>query len=194
MSSSDSHHDHRQQHQEPPLHPEDAPPAKTLNDAIKFYLPPRMLYVPGVAITVGIALGLTRGGRKAAMQFLAENAHKAPKTVKGWYEYNRTKNYRVMLGGLKGAGREGLRLGSVAVGWVTLEELLKNKPFPMVGAGVGTCAIFATLCSFLSVISFLCTLCTVCECDLRLKMKLCFRPPSAPYCGTGSASRRVTGG
>lgn len=145
MSSSDSHHDHRQQHQEPPLHPEDAPPAKTLNDAIKFYLPPRMLYVPGVAITVGIALGLTRGGRKAAMQFLAENAHKAPKTVKGWYEYNRTKNYRVMLGGLKGAGREGLRLGSVAVGWVTLEELLKNKPFPMVGAGVGTCAIFATL-------------------------------------------------
>jgi hypothetical protein len=121
-------------------HDQDAPASP-----IKLYIPPRFLYIPGAAVTLGIALGLTRGGRRAARQFLAENAHAPPTTVKGWYMYNRTKNYKVMLGGLKGAGKESLRLGAVAVGWVALEELLKNSPFSMVGAGVGTSAIFAAL-------------------------------------------------
>jgi hypothetical protein len=57
--------------------------------------------LPVVCASVGMALGFYRGGRMASLRFLAENAHRAPKTFKGWYLYNKTKNYRMMYGGLK---------------------------------------------------------------------------------------------
>lgn len=61
--------------------------------------------LPVVCASVGLGLGFYRGGRMASLRFLAENAHRAPKTVKGWYFYNKTKNYRMMYGGL----REGVK-------------------------------------------------------------------------------------
>jgi hypothetical protein len=46
-------------------------------------------------------VGMIRGGRTAGLRFLAENAHNPPKTLKGWYFYNKTKNYRMMWAGLR---------------------------------------------------------------------------------------------
>lgn len=53
---------------------------------------------------------MIRGGRAAGLRFLAENAHNPPKTVRGWYFYNKTKNYRMMWAGL----RDGTR-GAVSI-------------------------------------------------------------------------------
>ena len=64
------------------------------------------LVLPVVCASAGMALGVYRGGRMARLRFLAENAHRAPKTVKGWYFYNKTKNYRMMYGGLKEGAKD----------------------------------------------------------------------------------------
>jgi len=64
------------------------------------------LVLPVVCASVGMALGFYRGGRMASLRFLAENAHRAPKTVKGWYLYNKTKNYRMIFGGLKEGAKD----------------------------------------------------------------------------------------
>ncbi|KAG8956704.1 hypothetical protein FRC04_000182 [Tulasnella sp. 424] len=78
--------------------------------------------IPVTASLAGGMLGFVRGSRMSSLRFLAENAHRAPTTVRGWYFYNKTKNYRVLLGGFKGGGQEALRLGAVGCGWVAFEE------------------------------------------------------------------------
>ncbi|KIO31108.1 hypothetical protein M407DRAFT_241984 [Tulasnella calospora MUT 4182] len=78
--------------------------------------------IPVTASLAGGLLGFIRGSRMSSLRFLAENAHRAPTTVRGWYFYNKTKNYRVLLGGFKGGGQEALRLGAVGCGWVAFEE------------------------------------------------------------------------
>jgi len=56
------------------------------------------------------------------MQFLAENAHRPPTTVQGWYFYNKTKNYRVLMAGLKEAGKDAARLTATVGAYVAVSE------------------------------------------------------------------------
>ncbi|KAG9126830.1 hypothetical protein FRC07_001782 [Ceratobasidium sp. 392] len=72
-------------------------------------------------MTAGVVLGIARGARQASLRFLAENAHRRPTTVQGWYFYKKTKNYRVMWGALKGGGAVGAKLGAFGALWVGLE-------------------------------------------------------------------------
>lgn len=94
--------------------------------AIHLTIPQHLLLVPGTAVFTGLILGFVRGSRAAGLRFLAENAHRAPRTVQGWYFYQKTKNYRVLLAGLKSGGLEALRLGAVAGTWVAGEEALSR--------------------------------------------------------------------
>ncbi|KAG6833790.1 hypothetical protein H0H87_001222 [Tephrocybe sp. NHM501043] len=110
-------------------------------DAIHVNIPPRFYLVPGAAFIAGTTIGLMRGSRAASLRFLAENAHRPPTTVQGWYFYNKTKNYKVIFGGLKAAAAEASKLSAVALGWVGIEEGLDRMgwgQFSEVGAGVGT--------------------------------------------------------
>ncbi|KAJ7283854.1 hypothetical protein C8J57DRAFT_956575, partial [Mycena rebaudengoi] len=104
-------------------------------------VPPRMYTVPLGAMVLGGVIGVNRGARLASMRFLAENAHRMPTTQQGWYYYHKTKNYRVMLGGLRGAARDSGYLGLVTVGWVCAEEGLRLAGWGAVaqsGAGAAT--------------------------------------------------------
>ena len=56
-------------------------------------VPPRLLVLPPAFFIVGSLLGFIRGTRSASLKFLAENAHRPPRTLQGWYFYNKTKNY-----------------------------------------------------------------------------------------------------
>ena len=107
---------------------------KRRREAIELSTPIPMRYaiVPSVAAATGFSLGLVRGSRKGSLQFLAENAHRAPRTLEGWYFYKKTKNYRVMLAGLKGGAAEGARLGAVGMMYVLLEGAAE-----WVGGGTG---------------------------------------------------------
>ncbi|CCX08803.1 Similar to hypothetical protein SS1G_12074 [Sclerotinia sclerotiorum 1980]; acc. no. XP_001587045 [Pyronema omphalodes CBS 100304] len=74
----------------------------------------RLPSLSGVSFLVGLFLGGSLGGHKAALQFRAENTHRAPTTTKGWYFYHKTKNYRVMYGGILG----GIKMGGNVAAWV----------------------------------------------------------------------------
>jgi hypothetical protein len=115
-------------------------------------IPPRYLTLVGGAVSIGAFLGMMRGSRVASLRFLAENAHRAPRTVRGWYLYHKTKNYRIMLGALKGGAREALKLGGLMLGWVAIEEGLERGgcgDVKEIGAGVGTAGAFSLLCKVL---------------------------------------------
>ncbi|QRW15912.1 hypothetical protein RhiXN_03913 [Rhizoctonia solani] len=84
---------------------------------IRINVPARYYLVPGVCFTTGLILGLTRGARQASLRFLAENAHRRPTTLQGWYFYKKTKNYRVMWGALKGGGAVGLKMAGFGALW-----------------------------------------------------------------------------
>ncbi|KAJ6629222.1 hypothetical protein B0H10DRAFT_1776877 [Mycena sp. CBHHK59/15] len=122
--------------------------ARRKRDAYSLTIPPRFYTVPFGAALLGGVIGVNRGARLASLRFLAENAHRPPTTQRGWYYYHKTKNYRVILGGLRGAARDGAFLGGVTLGWVTLEEGLRWAgwgPVAMGGAGVGTAGLFCVL-------------------------------------------------
>ncbi|KAF9046065.1 hypothetical protein BDZ89DRAFT_1007864 [Hymenopellis radicata] len=89
---------------------------------ISLTVPPRLLVLPPAIFLLASTIGFVRGSRAASLRFLAENAHRPPRTVQGWYFYQKTKNYRVAFAGLKGAGKEGLRGIAVGCAWVTVEH------------------------------------------------------------------------
>jgi hypothetical protein len=87
----------------------------------------------------------------SSLKFLAENAHRTPRTVRGWYLYHKTKNYRIMLGAAKGGAREALKLGGLMLGWVAIEEGMERVgcgDVKEIGAGLGTAAAFSFICRF----------------------------------------------
>ena len=98
---------------------------------------------------LGTTIGAFRGARNASLRFLAENAHRPPKTLQGWYFYKKTKNYRMMLGGLQEAGKDSGKLGLTALGWVGAEDALTRAGWgdvSEIGAGLFTAGTFAVVC------------------------------------------------
>ncbi|ORZ10314.1 hypothetical protein BCR41DRAFT_357747 [Lobosporangium transversale] len=61
----------------------------------------RITLITGTAAFWGFILGGVIGSRQAGMQYLAENAHRLPKNMEGWYFYHKRKNYRMAFGALK---------------------------------------------------------------------------------------------
>ncbi|KAG1863306.1 hypothetical protein C8R48DRAFT_707890 [Suillus tomentosus] len=122
-------------------------------DGIKRYdvtpiLESRYFILPASAALVGVFIGAVRGSRLASLRFLAENAHRPPKTIRGWYLYNKTKNYKRMAAGLLSGGKEGVKLGVTALVWVGMEDGLGRcgagfDDLKEVGAGVGTAGAFS---------------------------------------------------
>ena len=89
--------------------------------------PARLPVAIFAALVAGGALGLSQGGKMAGMRFRAEHAHVFPTTTTGWYFYHKTKNYHIMLGGLK----EGLKMGARVSFWagslLVVEEALDRS-------------------------------------------------------------------
>jgi hypothetical protein len=115
---------------------------------IHLRVPPRLYILPGAGMLAGCCIGIVRGSRRASLRFLAENAHRPPTTVKGWYLYNKTKNYRVILGGLKEAGVNATKLGAITLSWASIEEGLQRAGWGDVselGAGVGTAGMWCAI-------------------------------------------------
>jgi len=125
-----------------------AGPSSTHNAAY-FAIPKNVLAVPAFAFTYGAMTGSIRGSRLAGLRFAAENAHRAPTTLNGWYFYQKTKNYRVILGGLKGGVLEGLKLASVGSLYVGIREggeYVGMKEWSDLAAGLGSGAVVSAIC------------------------------------------------
>jgi hypothetical protein len=141
----------------PQTHMPDGPPAVTSSppsagvDTIFVNVPTRLLALPAAAGVLGLLIGFSRGGRSAGLRFLAENAHRPPRTVGGWYFYNKTKNYRVLLAGGQEGARTSAALTAITVGWLVIEEGVKRAGTPWdqltdVAAGLGTAGAYCAAC------------------------------------------------
>ncbi|KAG0169533.1 hypothetical protein DFQ28_003610 [Apophysomyces sp. BC1034] len=117
---------------------------------------PRLILMTSVGSFWGFAIGSYLGGRQSGLQYLAENAHRLPTTVQGWYFYHKTKNYRMMLGGVKRGARFATRTGALCLLYGALEAGLddvRGEPdiFNSMTAGVTTGALFSALSKFYAV-------------------------------------------
>lgn len=83
--------------------------------------PIRIAMATGVAGLVGFATGLQQGARHGGLQFLAENAHRMPRTKGGWYFYHKRKNYVLMNQGLSAGFKRAAKYGTVTCIYFGLE-------------------------------------------------------------------------
>lgn len=88
--------------------------------SIPFYV--RFPAATAVAFVTGAALGVSHGGKTAGMRFRAENSHRFPTTSTGWYLYHKSKNYHIMLGGIKEALKMGSKIGFWTGSFFIVEE------------------------------------------------------------------------
>ncbi|KAG0275136.1 hypothetical protein BGZ95_009140 [Linnemannia exigua] len=110
----------------------------------------RILLITASASFWGFMLGGVIGSRQSGMQYLAENAHRLPKNMEGWYFYHKRKNYRMMWG----AFQKGVVFSSKTGAMVGLFEVLEASMdfyrggadlFNSMMAGVASGAFFAAI-------------------------------------------------
>lgn len=111
---------------------------------------PRLMLMTSIGSFWGFSIGAFLGGRQSGLQYLAENAHKLPTTVQGWYFYHKTKNYRMMLGGVKRGIRFAGKTGGLCLLYGSLEAAIDDvrgeaDVLNSVTAGIATGTIFSTL-------------------------------------------------
>ncbi|KAI9598313.1 hypothetical protein BDF19DRAFT_402003 [Syncephalis fuscata] len=110
----------------------------------------RVALISGFGTFWGFTFGAYLGGRQAGLQYLAENAHRLPRTKGGWYFYHKTKNYRVMLGGTRRGLIYAGRTGALCLSYSGIEAILDyergcTSPLHSTVAGLVTAGTFATL-------------------------------------------------
>ncbi|WFC94447.1 hypothetical protein MBRA1_001077 [Malassezia brasiliensis] len=94
--------------------------------------PPLTVHLPlstllvSCAFGIGFASGVLGGARRTALVYLAENAHRLPRTVQGWYFYNKTKYYRMILGGVQQGAHTGLQLAGWTAGYCLLDVMSEH--------------------------------------------------------------------
>ncbi|KAK4689927.1 hypothetical protein P7C73_g190, partial [Tremellales sp. Uapishka_1] len=109
------------------------PEASSSKLPISIHVPTSLLVLPPTAATIGFLIGMSRGGSRARLRFLAENAHRPPKTVQGWYFYTKTRNYRVFFSALRTGGKYAAVLGAATSLYVVTDEAVgwaRERVFP----------------------------------------------------------------
>ncbi|KAG0356112.1 hypothetical protein BG005_004980 [Podila minutissima] len=108
----------------------------------------RITLITASASFWGFILGGVIGSRQTGMQYLAENAHRLPKTTEGWYFYHKKKNYRMIYGALSKGAVYSAKTGAM----VALFEVLEASAdfyrggadlFNSVAAGLASGGIFS---------------------------------------------------
>jgi hypothetical protein len=70
----------------------------------------------------GLLIGTIKGSQDAGFRFRAENAHRLPTSQRGWFLYHKSKNYNMMLGGV----REGFKQAQKFAFWTVLFFVLEE--------------------------------------------------------------------
>ena len=99
-----------------------AEPKSVSANRLSLPFPIRLSYAVMGGFATGLFLGLSHGSKASGMRFRAENAHRFPTTQKGWYLYHKSKNYHMMLGGIKDGFKLGPKLSLWAGSLLVIEE------------------------------------------------------------------------
>ncbi|KAF9572608.1 hypothetical protein BGW38_008504, partial [Lunasporangiospora selenospora] len=110
----------------------------------------RIALITTTASFWGFVLGGVIGSRQSGMQYLAENAHRLPKTMEGWYFYHKRKNYRMLWGALSRGSVYAAKTGALVGLFECLEASLDfyrggADMFNSTIAGVASGAIFSVI-------------------------------------------------
>ncbi|KAF9337913.1 hypothetical protein BGZ91_009180, partial [Linnemannia elongata] len=110
----------------------------------------RILLITASASFWGFMLGGVIGSRQSGMQYLAENAHRLPKNMEGWYFYHKKKNYRMIWGALKKGAVYSSKTGAMVGLFEVLEASLDfyrggADLFNSMGAGVASGGFFSAI-------------------------------------------------
>lgn len=81
----------------------------------------RLSVVAMIGGTIGATLGLYEGIKLSSLRFLAENAHRLPRTVGGWYFYHKRKNYVMISNGCRQAAKTGFKFSAFLLTFFALE-------------------------------------------------------------------------
>jgi hypothetical protein len=92
----------------------------------------RLALVPSVRIGLaasvagfsGFIAGIQSGARQGSLQFLAENAHRMPRTKGAWYFYHKRKNYVIMQRGINSGVKVAVKYGTITFAYFGLEAYL----------------------------------------------------------------------
>ncbi|CAG8524612.1 1282_t:CDS:2 [Diversispora eburnea] len=111
----------------------------------------RLMAITAISLGWGFLIGTYTGARAAGLQYLAENAHKPPKTKGEWYFYHKHKNVRMILGGFQSGFRLSRKTGLVCLSFGVIEggldELRKeNDFFNSCAAGLASALIISGFC------------------------------------------------
>lgn len=71
----------------------------------------RLQALASTSAIIGSMLGFYEGVQKSAARYLVENAHRLPTTKGGWYFYHKRKNYEMIVGGMTGGVKTGMKFG-----------------------------------------------------------------------------------
>lgn len=96
-------------------------------DRLSVHPQKRILMACTAAGMLGAALGVSHGANVTGLKFRAENAHRLPTSQQGWFLYHKSKNYAVMLGGVKEAARMSARLAVWTSLFLIIEEIVDRS-------------------------------------------------------------------
>lgn len=90
-------------------------PTAEIRAANRLHMVPEERLILGVLMAGGYGLmhGLIRGAKRSSLAYLAENAHRLPRTRGTWYFFHKRKNYVVMKQGMNLGAKVGLKFASV---------------------------------------------------------------------------------
>ena len=121
------------------------------NEQVKSTIDPRVFYSSRLVLAATGAGMLTGGylkGFERGRQFLAENAHRLPRTKGGWFKYHQYKQRQMIQYAGKGAIQSGWQFMVVSAAYATLEHFLEVWQGPqlwngaLAGTGTGLLYVF----------------------------------------------------
>lgn len=87
----------------------------------------RVVLLGGLAGVYGLFHGVAKGAKLASFRYLAENAHRLPRTKGTWYFFHKRKNYVLLKHGMNTGALLALKYGGVTVAFFACEAALDTS-------------------------------------------------------------------
>lgn len=87
----------------------------------------RIIFGTGLAAICGLTFGTARGAQISSLRFLAENAHRLPRTKGGWYFFHKRKNYVLLRDGINQGIVLAAKYGAAAYAFFSLEAIIDRS-------------------------------------------------------------------
>ena len=106
------------------------PPFPQRRDRYGLPIGRRLATSTSVAYFAGFFLGISHGGKTAALRFRAENSHRLPTSQRGWYIYHKVKNMYVVRASFWEGNKMGGKLAPWACAFFAMEEAVDRLRTP----------------------------------------------------------------